>query len=120
MLKPPLHHVIGFLPILPHPVTEYDTVYTAMENFLSIIKQTKQDYMPIAADEGVYCIAKHIQLTTDKFNKIILIMGDFHWAKIYMSCIGKYLFDSRIQNMFIETGLFVINVTDQVLNATNY
>ena len=35
--KTPLMQV-GFLPYLPHPVTEYDTVYTALKNFLKVLE----------------------------------------------------------------------------------
>ena len=34
---------IGFLPVLPYPVTEYDTVYTSLQNFKNILSQLSQN-----------------------------------------------------------------------------
>ena len=39
---------IGFLPILPYPVTDYSTVYTAMCNFKDILSQIKKIYLYFA------------------------------------------------------------------------
>ena len=30
---------VGFLPFLPHPVTDYQTVYTALKNFVKVCEQ---------------------------------------------------------------------------------
>ena len=48
--------VVGFLPVLPYPVTEYATVYTALKNFQSILSQLDQTHLPVTCDEGVYHI----------------------------------------------------------------
>ncbi len=54
---------IAFLPVLPHPVTEYSTVYSAMKNFISICSQLVQEQIPIYCGEGVYCIKMiHLQV----------------------------------------------------------
>ena len=45
---------VGFLPYLPHLVTEYDTVYTALKNFLKVLEQLDQKSLPVMCDEGVY------------------------------------------------------------------
>ena len=34
---------VGFLPFIPKPVTEHATVYTAMINFVKILKQLDQN-----------------------------------------------------------------------------
>ena len=33
---------VGFLPVLPYPVTQYDTVYTALNNFKGIINRSQK------------------------------------------------------------------------------
>ena len=32
---------VGFLPVIPHPVTDYTTVFTAMDNFLDVLSQRR-------------------------------------------------------------------------------
>ncbi len=49
--------VIGFLPVIPHPVTSYQTVFIVLLNFQNVLSQLSQSKMAIACDEGVYQIA---------------------------------------------------------------
>ena len=41
---------VGFLPVLPHPVTKYETVYKSLNNFLNILKQLRQNNIAIFCD----------------------------------------------------------------------
>lgn len=38
--------------------------------------------------------------------------------KVVYSCIGKFLTDTGINNSFVETGIFGINVTQQALSGS--
>ena len=51
---------VRFLPFIPHPVTEYSTVYTAMINFTKAVKQLHQNVLPIFCDEGMFRIVLDI------------------------------------------------------------
>ena len=53
---------IGFKLILPHPITDFESVYTVMRNFQEVLKQKKQSCGPLWCNEGVYQWAKEIQL----------------------------------------------------------
>ncbi|OXU18367.1 hypothetical protein TSAR_009883 [Trichomalopsis sarcophagae] len=112
---------IGYLPIILAPVTKYATVYTALCNFKDLLQQLNQNYLPLFCDEGVYRIARHIVFEkSDEFNNIILCLGNFHIIKVLQTCIGKYLKNSGIENIFIETALFGINTVEQLMSGTNY
>ena len=64
-------------PILPYPATTYDAVLTTMINFQDALKQKGDAYGGLWADEGVYCIAKEIQLLKpDKFGNIWISYGE--------------------------------------------
>lgn len=113
--------IVGFLPILSAPVTEYATVYTSLCNFKDILSQLKQKQLAVTCDEGVYKIARHITLVNKtEFENIIVLLGNFHMIKVLLSCIGKYLKHSGAESIFIETNLFGVSVTEQVLNGTHY
>ena len=112
---------VGFLPVLPYPVTQYDTVYTAMRNFNGILQHMDQPKLPVTCDEGVYHIAREIQLIRPKeFQNIVLCMGSFHMAKVALGCVGKYLKGSGAENIFVESEIFGVNVVDSVLSGKNY
>ena len=54
-------------------------------------------------DEGVYRIAKEIQLLmADEFDNIFLGLGWFHAEKNFIACCGQYLQESGIDTVFVE------------------
>ena len=89
---------IPFTPIIPYPATELHTIYTEMVNFQDVLSQKKMKYEPLWSDEGVYRIAKEIQLQQpEKFDKIFLGIGGFHLEKIVIAFCGKYLEESGMR-----------------------
>ena len=80
-----------------------------------------QESLSIACDEGVYHIAREVLLIRPhEFNDIVITMGSFHMTKVYLSCIGKYLVASGAEEIWLENGIFGVNVTSSVLKGTNY
>ena len=112
---------IGFLPVLPYPITEYSSVYTLMKNFQCVVSQLKQNEIPVFCYEGVYHIAKEIQLIRqDEFSNVVLMLGSFHMIRVVLGCIGKYLAGSGAESIWIESKAFGMNVVESVLNGKNY
>jgi hypothetical protein len=113
--------IIGFLPVIPHPVTEYATVYTALKNFQSILGQLKQSHIAVTGDEGVYHIAREIQLQhPTEFKNIVLCIGSFHMIKVVLGCIGKYIEGSGAETIWVEKEVFGLNVVKSVLAGSHY
>ena len=52
----------AFIPILLHPATSYNLIFTSIINFQNIMKQTGNISIALWCDEGVYHIAREIQL----------------------------------------------------------
>ena len=99
---------VGFLPYVPHPVTEHTTVYTALHNFLSVLSQLEQTYMPVACDEGVIRIVADIVLKfSHKFDSLVPMLAGLHMAKAALHCVGKYLKKSGTEDVLLETGILV-------------
>ena len=54
---------LAFTPIIPHPAMEYGAIFTAMVvNFQDPLQQRVMPCGPISSDEGVYRLAKELQL----------------------------------------------------------
>ena len=112
---------IGFLPVLPYPVTQFDTVYSSLKNLQDILKHLDQPSLSVTCDEGVYRIAREIQLIhPEEFSNIVLCLGSFHMAKVALGCIGKYLKSSGAESILIESGTFGVNVVESVMNGRHY
>jgi hypothetical protein len=68
-----------------------------MINFQDALKQKRDTYGGLWADEGVYRIGKEIQLLKpDQFSNIFLGLGGFHMERIVFACLGAYLEPSGI------------------------
>ena len=110
----------GFLPYLPHLVTEHSTVFNALHNFLKILSQLNQTALPIFCDEGVFRIAFDIVLSNPiEFDKLIPMLGSFHTAKVVEHCIGKYLRGSGVEDALFETGVFGLKAVESMMNGSH-
>jgi len=111
----------AFTPIIPYPATEFDTIFTCMKNFQDVLKQRSQEYGPLWCDEGVYRIAKELQLLNpDQFDNIFLGLGGFHMEKVLIACCGVYLKESGIDTVFVENEIYGPGVVQSVLSGSNY
>ena len=112
---------VGFLPFLPYPVTDDATVYTALINFLNVLKQQKQKCLPVICDEGVFRILAQIVLQRPiEFQNILPMLGCFHLTKAVEHCLGKLLKGSGIEDALVETSCFGLKILEQVLGGTHY
>ena len=108
-------------PILPYPATTYDAIFTTMINFQDALKQKGDTYGGLWADEGVYRIAKEIQLLkSDQFSNIFLGLGGFHMEKIVFACLGTYLEPSGIFSVLVETECYGTDTTNGVISGSHY
>ena len=109
---------IAFTPIIPHPATEYDTINTTMKNFQDVLLQKNLQYGPLWCDEGVYRLAKELQLLNpDGFSNIFLGLGGFHTEKVLIACCGKFLENIGIDSVLVENEIFGPAVVNTVLNV---
>ena len=108
-------------PILPYPATTYDAVLTTMINFQDALTQKGDTYGALWADEGVYRIAKEIQLVKpDNFSNIFLGLGGFHMEKILLACLGAYLEPSGMFAVLVETECYGTDVIKTVISGSHY
>ena len=113
--------VVGFLPVLPHPITKHETVYTLLVNLDNIAQSLDQEVLPFFSDEGVYQYVVDIYLDNPGiFKRLFPMLGGFHMAKAACRCAGKYLRGSGIEDALIEPAVFGPTVCESVLNGSHY
>ena len=92
-----------------------------MINFQDALKQKGDRYGGLWADEGVYRIAKEIQLLKpNQFSNIFLGLGGFHMEKIVFTCLGAYLEPSGIFSVLVETECYGTDTINSVISGSHY
>ena len=92
-----------------------------MKNFEDVLLQRNLDYGPLWCDEGVYRIAKEIQLLNPgTFNNIFLGLGGFHMEKVIIACCGIFLKGTGIECVLVESMVFGSGVVNSVMPGGNY
>ena len=112
---------VGFLPVIPKPITERATVRHVGSCFQNVRKQLNQSVIPVWADEAVYEHLVELFLNEpDNFKDILPLMGPFHWTRVLLKCQGKYLRGSGVDDALIECSVFGKGVLETVLNGSHY
>ena len=112
---------VGFLPVVPRPITERATVRHCLNNFQSVRRQLNQKSMAVWCDEGVFALAADIYLhETEQFRDLFLCLGPFHWTRVLLRCLGKLLRGSGVDDALIECAVFGPGVIESVLNGSHY
>ena len=96
---------IGFTPILPYPVTDFDAIFISMKNYQDVLTEKELPYGAFWCDEGVYHIAKELQLLKPaELSNLFIGLGGFHMEKVVLSCIGLYLKGIEVTDRGIMKG----------------
>ena len=112
---------VTFTHIIPYVATEYDTIHTVMWNFQDVLRQRSQPYEPLWCYEGVYQLAKELQLLEqDRFDNIFLGLGGFHMEKVMTACCGKYLEETGFDTVFVENEVYDPDIVKSVMNGGHY
>ncbi|KAL8562889.1 hypothetical protein ACOMHN_004581 [Nucella lapillus] len=112
---------VGFIPVVPRPITQRATVRHCLTNFQSCRRQVNQASMAVWCDEGVFAVAADVYLhETEQFKDLLLCLGPFHWTRILLRCQGKLLRGSGLDDALVECGVFGRGVIESALNGTHY
>ena len=91
-------------------------------NVQDVLKQKQQVSGALWCDEGVYHIAKELQLLCkDKFNNIFLGLGGFHMDKVVLNMIGQFLSNIGVHDIFVQNEIYGPAVTsNKVMTGSHY
>lgn len=107
---------VASLPTLLEAVTLYSTMYALMCHTLNVVTSQNLPEFASFCDHAVYCVARTIKFfKKNKFKNVVNVLSNFYTTKNIMVCTGKYLEGSEAEHVLIETDIFGVNVTDQIL-----
>ena len=100
---------VGYCQVIDAPPTELQTVYTLLKNSIRI------------ADLAIYAKALEVMWRShDDFSRVVVRLGEFHTACMFMAVIGKRFGDAGLNDILIEASLVGSGSVNGVINGKHY
>ncbi|CAH1225893.1 unnamed protein product [Diabrotica balteata] len=111
----------GYLPVLPHVSSEYDTVWTVIIKCNEIAKELNNRYTVLTFDQAIYYKAKELQWSQSEDTKNVVIrLGGFHIVMNFLKIIGQFMTDSGLADVWLDSGLYAQSTIDGILSGKKY
>lgn len=94
-----------YLPPIPTPITEYDTIIQMFKVSRELAKQSNMSYTHITLDAGAAIKAFHVIWNRPSFwSDIIIHLGDFHAMMAFFAVIGRIISNSGFEEVLFQAG----------------
>lgn len=111
---------VSYLPTISAPATDMSTVNEVLEQTLRIMQALQLNWIVCVFDQALYAKAVEILWKHDKFNSIIIRMGDFHTICNILSIIGKRFQDAGLRDLCVEAGVIAEGSVNGVMEGRKY
>ena len=109
---------VGYLPIIPAPAHDLDTVMTFPLRSKAIVTKQGQRTTGITLDQALYHKARElVWLYPEKLNYVIVRLGSFHTAMNYLQVLGRHFPQSGLTDIWIEAGVFSECVAQKIMQG---
>ena len=113
--------VVGFLPPIMFPITEYSTVHQCIVMAVKASEKLHQKYTFITMDLAAAKIALDITWhDPDRFCNVIIQLGGFHIMCSYLGALGKMMSGSGFEDIVIQAGVCAGGAIDKVMAGRHF
>jgi len=121
VLAPVQQSVVGYLPPVLFPITDYSTVHQCILIAMEAAGTLRQKYCFITMDLAAAKIALDITWhTPDKFHNVIIQLGGFHIMCSYLGALGKMMCGSGFEDLVMQAGVCAGGSIDKVMAGKHY
>ena len=112
---------LGYLPTINAPATEMSTVQEILSESMVIKESLHLASIAVVLDQALYSKATEIAWKHhERYNNVILMMGNFHIICNLLSTIGKLFGDAGMRDLAVESGVIAAGSVDKVLEGKHY
>jgi hypothetical protein len=113
--------IVGYLPIIPAPAHEMDTIATVLIRCQTIAKHLGQPHVVITFDEALYCKAKELTWhNPDDFMNVIVRLGGFHIGLNFLKTVGKHFRDSGLAEAMYESKVYSETTVNKIMDGKSW
>lgn len=117
----PVETNIGYHPMINTEASNFSTVYTMMKLVQNICDTMGQCESVITFDLALYAKAEQLQMKyPEEFKNTVIRMGGFHIALNYLSLFGRKYANSGLEDLLIESGVYVAVTTSVLMLGKSY
>ena len=111
----------GYLPIIPAPAHDMDTMMTVMLHCQGIARKLGAQSTVLTLDQALYCKAKQlVWLHPDRFNDATVRLGGFHIALNFLGVIGSHFDQCGLADIWVESAIYSQYIAEQILHGKSW
>ena len=121
-VEPKMQTNIAALPIIPHPVTEWNTINTALKIMCNLNKVVLgEGYVTtVSLDLAIYEKAVQLVYCTNNSFSDRFRLGELYVSMAHIRGIGSYIEGSGLYSIWIQSDVYGPAVTRSILACTHY
>lgn len=113
--------IVGYLPLIPAPAHDMDTIATVLVRCQAIAKHLGQSKVVVTFDEALYCKAKELMWhNPDQFRNVVVRLGGFHVALNFLKTIGQHFKHSGLSEVLHESGVYTELTANKILEGKSW
>ena len=117
----PQKSVVGYCQLIDASPTDLSTVYTLLKKSVTMANRLGLEDTVIVLDQAIYAKALEIVWKQQQeFKSVVLMMGDFHIACVFLAVIGKRFGDAGLRDLLIESRIIGSGSLNGVLEGKHY
>ena len=117
----PEQSTIGYMPIIQAPAHELGTLNTIVQRVLYVTASLKQKHAVITVDQTLFPGLMELKLTVPQYRDVLIPrLGGLHISMNFLKVLGQHTADSRLADMWIESGILGPNSAEKALNGKSY
>ncbi|KAL9951848.1 hypothetical protein ACROYT_G044583 [Oculina patagonica] len=117
----PCKSVVGYCQLIDASPTELSTVYTLLKKSVTMANRLGLDDTVIVLDQAIYAKALEVVWKQQQeFKSVVLMMGDFHVACVFLAVIGKRFGDAGLRDLLTESRIIGSGSLNGVLEGKHY
>lgn len=117
----PEKSVVGYCQLIDASPTELSTVYTLLKKSVSMANRLGLGDTLVVLDQAIYAKALEvIWKQQQEFESVVLMMGAFHVACVFLAVIGKRFGDAGLRDLLIESRIIGSGSVNGVLGGKHY
>ena len=117
----PEQTAVGYLPIIPAPAHEFNTLNTVVKRCMAISSHFGQEHTVLTVDQALFCKLMELKWSVEEYrDKLIPRLGGLHTAMNFLKDVGDHMAGSSLAEVWLESGLLGEGAVQLVVSGKAY